>query len=109
MRYVEKNKGVRARFQGKTVVELGSGCGLVGIVLASMGALVTLTDFPDVEYLCDYNIHTNSDCIVQEKDGLNLKERISFKRLVWGEPFDIDPVDFVVGTDVLYMMYLYQI
>ena len=32
--------------QGKRIIELGSGCGLVGIVLAALGADVALTDLP---------------------------------------------------------------
>lgn len=32
--------------QGRHVVELGSGCGLVGLLLATLGAHVALTDLP---------------------------------------------------------------
>ena len=32
--------------QGMHVVELGSGCGLVGLLLATLGAHVALTDLP---------------------------------------------------------------
>ena len=40
-KYIEKNAGV---FKGKRCVELGAGCGLVGVVLARVGAEVVLTD-----------------------------------------------------------------
>ncbi len=32
--------------KGRHVVELGSGCGLVGLLLATLGAHVALTDLP---------------------------------------------------------------
>ena len=40
--------------QGKRVLELGSGCGFVGIAVACMGANVAVTDLPCtmVKHLC---------------------------------------------------------
>lgn len=34
--------------QGKCIIELGAGCGLVGLVFAALGANVLLTDLPNV-------------------------------------------------------------
>ena len=44
---LDKDAGV-VEAQRKTVVELGTGCGLVGLVLACLGARVLLTDLPHV-------------------------------------------------------------
>lgn len=90
------------------MVELGSGCSLVGIVLASIGSFVTLTDFPSIEYLADYNVQTNKDNILQYLDEYTLKDRIQFKPLIWGEPSDLEleTIDYIIGTDILYMVYV---
>ncbi|KAJ4823956.1 hypothetical protein Tsubulata_016437 [Turnera subulata] len=45
--------------QGKKVVELGSGCGLVGCIAALLGAQVVLTDLPDRLRLLRKNVEAN--------------------------------------------------
>ena len=45
--------------QGKHVIELGAGCGLVGLVFAALGAQVLLTDLPNVLVSqCCHGSHT---------------------------------------------------
>lgn len=46
-RYVEASRRKLA-VSGKTVVELGSGCGLLAVALAHLGARVAATDLPGV-------------------------------------------------------------
>uniref|UniRef100_K3WDD1 Uncharacterized protein n=1 Tax=Globisporangium ultimum (strain ATCC 200006 / CBS 805.95 / DAOM BR144) TaxID=431595 RepID=K3WDD1_GLOUD len=56
-RYLSQHKALIAK---KSVVELGSGLGLVGIFCAMLGAArVTLTDIDDVVPLLQYNIDLN--------------------------------------------------
>eukprot|EP00928_Gymnodinium_smaydae_P008965 TRINITY_DN1330_c1_g1_i1.p1 TRINITY_DN1330_c1_g1~~TRINITY_DN1330_c1_g1_i1.p1 ORF type:complete len:256 (+),score=24.94 TRINITY_DN1330_c1_g1_i1:88-855(+) len=89
-------------FVGKRVLELGSGTGVVGIVLASLGANVTLTDLPQAIPLIEKNI------------ALNFSEQSSLRpraiALNWRDPVPsgLGPFDLVVCCDVLYCPNLYE-
>ncbi|KAI8028886.1 Protein N-lysine methyltransferase METTL21A [Camellia lanceoleosa] len=63
--------------QGKKVVELGSGCGLVGCIVALLGAEVILTDLPDRLRLLRKNVGTNLCGNVRSSTAVSL--------LIWGE------------------------
>ncbi|GFP95793.1 protein n-lysine methyltransferase mettl21a [Phtheirospermum japonicum] len=84
--------------QGKKVVELGSGCGLVGCIAALLGAQVILTDMPDRLKLLKKNVETNLYGDVRGSATVN--------ELTWGDDLDsefTDPIpDFVFGSDVVY-------
>ncbi|XP_057773371.1 uncharacterized protein LOC130992651 isoform X2 [Salvia miltiorrhiza] len=84
--------------QGKNVVELGSGCGLVGCIAALLGAHVILTDLPDRLKLLKKNVETN---LYGDPRGSARVEE-----LTWGDDLDkdfTDPLpDFVLGSDVVY-------
>ena len=41
--------GACACAQGQRILELGCGCGLVGLVFAALGARVLLTDLPETQ------------------------------------------------------------
>ncbi|KAB2051846.1 hypothetical protein ES319_A12G080200v1 [Gossypium barbadense] len=77
--------------QGKKVVELGSGCGLVGCIAALLGAQVILTDLPDRLRLLKKNVESNF------RHGV--RGSAAVKELTWGDDPDNDliepPPDYV--------------
>ncbi|KAK0586956.1 hypothetical protein LWI29_015207 [Acer saccharum] len=85
--------------QGKKILELGSGCGLVGCIAALLGGQIILTDLPDRLKLLKKNVETNL------RHG-NLKGSAVVKELTWGDDPDqelIQPLpDYVIGSDVIY-------
>eukprot|EP01116_Phalansterium_solitarium_P012447 TRINITY_DN28726_c0_g1_i1.p1 TRINITY_DN28726_c0_g1~~TRINITY_DN28726_c0_g1_i1.p1 ORF type:complete len:215 (+),score=36.36 TRINITY_DN28726_c0_g1_i1:63-707(+) len=78
-------------FEGKRVVELGAGTGVVGLVLASQGAKVVITDRAPLVPLMSDNITVNK-----------LESNATAEVLNWGE--DVShlrpPVDIVVFSDI---------
>lgn len=84
--------------QTKKVVELGSGCGLVGCIAALLGAEVILTDLPDRLRLLKKNVEANLYGDVRGSATVD--------ELTWGD--DLDPQfthpmpDIVLGSDVIY-------
>lgn len=84
--------------QSKKVIELGSGCGLVGCIAALLGAQVILTDLPDRLRLLKKNVETNL------RHGVRGSALVT--DLTWGDDPDQDmvepPPDFVLGSDVIY-------
>ncbi|XP_028126664.1 protein N-lysine methyltransferase METTL21A-like isoform X1 [Camellia sinensis] len=85
--------------QGKKVVELGSGCGLVGCIAALLGAEVILTDLPNRLRLLRKNVGTNL-C------G-NVRSSTAVSQLIWGEKPVVELIrplpDYVLGSDVIYI------
>ncbi|KAL8479553.1 hypothetical protein ACS0TY_026451 [Phlomoides rotata] len=84
--------------RGKNVVELGSGCGLVGCIAALLGARVILTDLPDRLKLLKKNVKANLYG--------NVRGSAIVDELTWGDHLDrvfTNPLpDFVFGSDVVY-------
>ncbi|EEF42804.1 conserved hypothetical protein [Ricinus communis] len=85
--------------QGKKIVELGAGCGLVGCIAAFLGAQVTLTDLPDRLRLLRKNIEANLT------HG-NVRGSAVVKELIWGDEPESDLIellpDYILGSDIVY-------
>ncbi|KAL5720101.1 hypothetical protein ACHQM5_012801 [Ranunculus cassubicifolius] len=88
--------------QSKKVIELGSGCGLVGCIAALLGAQVILTDLPDRLRLLKKNVETN----VISTGSRAAQGSASVRELIWGDDLDPDlidpPPDYVIASDVIY-------
>merc|ERR1711971_289699 len=68
---------VQAQLKGRSVIELGSGTGAVGLSAAALGASpVLLTDLPALKQLIEHNLSLNSSAISSET--------CTVAPLVWG-------------------------
>ncbi|HEU4558220.1 MAG TPA: methyltransferase domain-containing protein [Longimicrobium sp.] len=77
--------------RGKTVLELGAGTGLPGIIASSLGARVVQTDKHEVAMaVCRRN---------GERNGAG---EIEYRLADWGEWTDTARYDLVIGADILY-------
>ncbi|CAK8993143.1 unnamed protein product [Durusdinium trenchii] len=84
----------RPRLRGSHVLELGSGCGLVGLVAKRLGAEVTLTDLPSLLPLLEANANCNG-------------ADVDIRPLLWQEAAQMRWIqnhrfDLVLMSDLLY-------
>jgi hypothetical protein len=83
------------------ILELGTGCGMVGITIAQLlpGAEVRLTDLPEAQEIVKRNIHR-----AQPAEGSSLE----FQTLDWDAELPLDlqrptsPMDLVIAADCTY-------
>ncbi|XP_073699216.1 histone-arginine methyltransferase METTL23 isoform X1 [Garra rufa] len=87
----------RSELQHKTVLELGAGVSLPGVVAAKCGSHVILSDSAELP-LCLRNCKRSCD--------VNNLPNIAVIRLTWGqvspELLSLPPVDIILGSDVFY-------
>ncbi|XP_017269081.1 protein-lysine methyltransferase METTL21D [Kryptolebias marmoratus] len=91
----EPSSGVSV-WSGRTVVELGAGTGVVGLMAATLGAQVTVTDLEDLQTLLRVNI--------QENQALIKSGSITAKVLKWGDDVAefLPPPDYILMADCIY-------
>lgn len=108
-------------FQNKSVLELGSGVGLPGIIAARWASIVYLSDYLEpILNLIRYNIDVNSNFDPQEElsDDELIRSRVAMKKHVkqaarvvylnWDEietsknDTGIEPVDIIIGSELTY-------
>lgn len=76
---------------GKTILELGAGTGLPGIVAASYGARVVQTDLQEMALsVCQTN---------GQENGIT---EIEYRQVDWTDWQDTRQYDYIIGSDILY-------
>ncbi|XP_061299974.1 EEF1A lysine methyltransferase 3 [Pezoporus flaviventris] len=85
----------RFEFRGRSVIELGAGTGILGILAAMLGGDVTITDRPVALDQIRENVRLNFP-------GTGTRPRV--RALEWGRDEDSFPRDFqvVLGSDLVY-------
>ncbi|KAG2148071.1 putative methyltransferase-domain-containing protein [Suillus clintonianus] len=78
---------------GKKIVELGSGTGLVGLVAGALGGTVWITDQAPMLDIMQQNVTLN-----------NLQSCVSVRELNWGETLlsDMPPPELILAADCVY-------
>ncbi|EOD15269.1 hypothetical protein EMIHUDRAFT_459334 [Emiliania huxleyi CCMP1516] len=101
-RWAARGSAGLAGLPSKAVVELGAGCGLVGLTAAALGAHVTLTDLPENVPLLAANVSANRDAVAPPGKP---PQTLQARSLDWTAPLPTDlaaSADLIVGTDLLY-------
>ncbi|GAX73872.1 hypothetical protein CEUSTIGMA_g1322.t1 [Chlamydomonas eustigma] len=97
------------RFIGARVIELGSGPGLIGLMLAKLGAKVIITDIQKVLSLAEHNVKLNGLLVEQRRGAVSGYAEV--QELEWGKEgyeqvvssLASAPVDWVLAADCCYI------
>ena len=106
-KYIEHHHGAKGLVD-RECIELGSGTGLVGLVAASLGGSVTLTDLDHVVPRLRQNIALNTQPIEGDNEwhGTAAGGRVRACELTWGKEGALEafpgPYRLVVACEVIY-------
>ncbi|MEE6492313.1 hypothetical protein FKM82_016543 [Ascaphus truei] len=94
-KFLESRESGGQRLRGSAVLELGAGTGIVGIMAATLGANVTITDLEELQDLMKINIDSNLHLITGSCQAKVLK---------WGEgAAESQPLpDYILMADCIY-------
>jgi predicted nicotinamide N-methyase len=103
----------RDQFKEQTIVELGSGCGLVGLLCAStviQAQKTYITDMQSVQAHLQANIQANQAIIPNQ----NAEKHIEAATIEWGKPLssqllsEMKQIDYILLSDCVYWEELFE-
>ena len=111
-RYLD-SPSIRSLLPSSRVLELGAGCGLVGMLATALGARVTLTDLPHVVPHLERNVQANAQLFSAAPDDPHAWTHASggtvrIAALSWREEVRVRDVDMVVVADCVYWEELFE-
>lgn len=83
--------------EGQTLLELGAGLGAPGLVAASRGYKVTLSDYEP--HILDFQ---------RVSAAANKLDNIEFRMIDWKEPPEMEPFDTIIGAEILFREEFFQ-
>ena len=86
-------------FRGKKCIELGSGCGFLGIVTSCLGADTIITDQAHIVPLLEKNAQ---NIIARKEEYLRFGGSIECRHHNWGTPTDGATYDVIIASGVVY-------
>ena len=91
------------QWQGKRVLDLGSGCGLTGLCVAADGARVTLTELPGQTSTLRENCEYNLAATPETWDVRDAVWGAVGEETAWGPVTDLgQDWDYILGADLIY-------
>ena len=100
-------KSLLGRFDNKSVLELGAGCGIPGLSVAlySDAKSVYVTDFnPATVQNLKYNVDINAKRSATQSNAGEWLERVNALSIDWDNEstWPEDKMDFIIGSDLIY-------